>query len=216
MLIGVTLIAIISFFPKFKGMWKNAKHLLDANSSLAWRVIVLHQILFWMGVMIGKGFPALNQHLSNLGAQALSRSGIQTLSGMLELAGGIFAWNSVVGLLLTNALPNAVAGLGSLVVNLPRMTAVGIALSDQNAAVLALHTPTILLELSAYALMSLAGILALQELGKGLRARSEFNMQLAQKALRPTWILFPVSLLLLLLGAWYEAAEIQWLIPLVR
>lgn len=189
---------------------------LDRNAALWW--LIGCQVLFWSGVVLGKVTPALSALIQRHAHEALGHIGLKHLSGMVELAGGIFIWNSAVGLMLTGFANNLLYGAGALVMPL-RSLAVGVALSQQSTGVLLAHAPTILIELSAYALVGLAGYAALRAaVARGLQ--SQVSLQGVRDLSGDWWIrtrtLLPLSLTLLLIGAWYEAAEIHWILPLLK
>ncbi|MDR6218357.1 hypothetical protein [Deinococcus soli (ex Cha et al. 2016)] len=213
-----------------KAPFLRAARLLRAYGTLTLRTNLLLYGLFAAGVLTGRLLPDQAHALGTLGADVVGRIGIHALTDPVSLAAGIFVWNFLSGTVLTLWLPGLLFPFFAPLVVAARFVTVGFMLSLASNAVLALHVPTILLELQAYVLMALAGLIALRQLNLPelmpqlrrltvtdlLRRRPEALQALplpTRKGLRDQAALLLLAADFLLAGALYEAYEVHTLIP---
>lgn len=161
--------------------------------------------LFALGEALAYGGRDLARALQFLLGSALDLAGVgEALGrGVPVLAGVIFHWNFLNGLFLTGLLPALLLGLPVLLLNALRYLVFGFALSPALLGpAFLLHLPTLVLELQAYILVTFGGLVLLQRVlrGEGYRA-----------GLRALLLSFYLATLFLLLAAWYEAWELNFL-----
>lgn len=202
-----------------RGGFRSGAALIREHRAAWLRHSLLGYGLFFGGLAVGLGVPALSAQLGDVGRQALGSIGLGALNSMLALTGGILVWNTLIGLLATNVLPGLVAGIPVIVINLGRCAALGVLLAQVEPVKLLAHLPTILIELQAYLLLSFAAWLWIRRTLPTLLPRLRQRVQWAdlRRDAAELWTLLsrvlPLALLLLLIGAWYEGAELTWLIP---
>lgn len=213
-----------------KAPFLRAVRTLRAHSTLALRTNLLLYSLFTAGILAGRLMPGQAHTLGTLGADVVGHIGIHALTDPVSLAAGIFLWNFLSGTVLTLWLPGLLFPFFAPLVVAARFVTVGFMLSLASNAVLALHIPTILLELQAYVLMALAGLIALRQLNLPvlipqlrrvtitdlLRRRPNAMRALplpTREGLRDQAALLLLAADFLLAGAVYEAYEVHALIP---
>ena len=171
--------------------------------------VVLYGV-FALGCLVGASLPAFSKEFGELLGGSLSATGIQGFQGNVPtFATGIAVWNFMSGVVATSFVPGVFLGVPALLVNFPRLLVTGLALAPGASvptAVFLLHLPTILIELQAYIFVTASAIAWLVRWARigFLRAWRDFAYSLAP------------ALLLIVIGAWYEAFEIIVLVPLVR
>lgn len=163
--------------------------------------------LFILGSLVAYANPRLVKLLQEVVGGALEQIGIggAAATGPLGLALVIFYWNLTRGLLLTTAVPGALLGIPALLLNAFRYFIFGFALSPAAiplGAYLA-HIPTLIIELQAYILGTFGGMVLLS---KTLQ-QSNFRA-----GLRALLLMVYVGAFFLLIGAWYEAFEVLYLV----
>lgn len=162
--------------------------------------------LFALGGLVAYTNPQMVRLMQELVGGALEQIGLGSAlaGGVLGLATVIFYWNFTNGLLLTTAVPGLLLGIPALLFNALRYFVLGFALSPVAlpAANYLLHLPTIVVELQAYILVTFGGlVLMLKTLrGEGYRA-----------GLRALGLTIYLGAFFLLVGAWYEAFSILFL-----
>ncbi len=165
---------------------------------------------FALGCVVGATLPAFSKEFGQLLGGSLSTTGIQGFqTNVPTFATGIAVWNFVSGVVTTSFIPGLFLGVPALLVNFPRLLVTGLALAPGASvpgAMFALHLPTILIELQAYIFVTASAVAWLVRWARigFVRAWRDFAYSLAP------------ALLLIVIGAWYEAFEIIVLVPLVR
>lgn len=169
------------------------------------------QILLYGSFMLGMGVAYQDQEIARelqlYLNSSLSSTGIQQFvnGGVLSLATAITLWNFVSGAFLTTFLPGLLLGVPAVLFNLFRFTILGIGLSPAliPTAHFIPHIPVMVLELQAYifvAAFAMVTVVRIFREGFG-RAIKEYPLALL------------VAFVFLLLGNWYEAIELLYLIP---
>lgn len=162
--------------------------------------------LFALGGLVAYTNPQMVRLMQELVGGALEQIGLGSAlaGGVLGLAIVIFYWNFTNGLLLTTAVPGLFLGIPALLLNALRYFVLGFALSPVALPTVnyLLHLPTIVVELQAYILVTFGGlVLMLKTLrGEGYRA-----------GLRALGLTVYLGAFFLLVGAWYEAFSILFL-----
>lgn len=162
--------------------------------------------LFIAGQAAGAADPELALALSSFVGSALEQTGVtQGMGDVWSLATFIFYWNFSRGLLLTTFVPALFFGLPAALFNAFRLLILGVPLSPALSPLdtFLFHIPTLIIELQGYILVSFGGLVLLARLVHGQGYRSGLA------ALGLT--LIPAGLCLLI-GAWYEAFEVTYLI----
>ncbi|MBF6593039.1 MAG: stage II sporulation protein M [Thermaceae bacterium] len=163
--------------------------------------------LYILGSVVAYAEPRLVKLLQEMVGGALEQVGIggAASAGPLGLALVIFYWNLTRGLLLTTAVPGLALGIPALLINGLRYFIFGFALSPVAIPMAAFvaHIPTLIIELQAYILGTFGGLVLLNKVlqGEGYRA-----------GLRALALLVYLGMFFLLIGAWYEAFEVLYLV----
>lgn len=161
---------------------------------------------FFIGMAAGNSLPLVREELRISLGQSIGIIGIQNLSAnALNFAMGIFSWNFGSGALLTTYLPGLLFGVLAVILNFFRFLVLGLGLSGLPSVALLLHLPTIVIELQAYIFIAASAVAWVL---RGFRVGFV-------PALRDYAYAIPVAALLLLVGAWYEAVELLYLLPLL-
>lgn len=163
--------------------------------------------LYILGSVLAYTEPRLVRLLQEMVGGALEQVGIggAATAGPLGLALVIFYWNLTRGLLLTTALPGMALGIPALLINAVRYFIFGFALSPvalPTGAFIA-HIPTLIIELQAYILGTFGGLVLLNKVMKGEGYRA---------GIRALALATYLGTFFLLIGAWYEAFEVLYLV----
>ena len=169
--------------------------------------------LFLLGTFLGAGDPGLRQQIASTVGSALDRLhalSAAARSGSVLHAAAVIFWNNLfsgVGLTAALAIP---LGILAFVVNGARFLIFGIALAPGSAptALLLLHVPTIIVELQAYILPTAGGAAILTGALRG-------GWGGFREGLRALGALTALGVLVLVVGAWYEAVSLFAIAPLV-
>jgi hypothetical protein len=169
--------------------------------------------LFLLGTFLGAADPGLRQQIAATVGSALDRlHGLSAAvrSGDVLHAAAVIFWNNLfsgIGLTAALAIP---LGILAFVVNGARFLIFGIALAPGSAptALLLLHVPTIIIELQAYILPTAGGAAILTGALRG-------GWGGFREGLRALGALTALGVLVLVVGAWYEAFSLFAIAPLV-
>lgn len=169
--------------------------------------------LFLLGTFLGAGDPGLREQITSTVGSALDRlRGLSAAarSGDVLHAAAVIFWNNLfsgIGLTVALAIP---LGILAFVVNGARFLIFGIALAPGSAptALLLLHVPTIMVELQAYILPTAGAAVILTGALRGGWAGF-------REGLRSLHRLTVLGVLVLAVGAWYEAFSLFAIAPLV-
>ncbi|GGJ24019.1 hypothetical protein GCM10008938_07730 [Deinococcus roseus] len=137
----------------------------------------------------------------------LSSTGIQQFvgTGVLSLATAITLWNFISGAVLTTFLPGLLLGVPAVLFNLFRFLVLGLGLSPAliPTSHFVPHIPVMVLELQGYVFVaSFAMVTVVRIFKEGFgKAMKDYPLSLL------------VALVFLMLGNWYEAIELLYLVP---
>ena len=163
--------------------------------------------LYILGSAVAYAEPRLVKLLQELVGGALAQTGVAgaAATGPLGLALVIFYWNLTRGLLLTTAVPGLALGIPALLMNAVRYFIFGFALSPVAipAGAFIAHIPTLVIELQAYILGTFGGMVLLSKVMKGEGYRA---------GVRALALATYLGTFFLLIGAWYEAFEVLYLV----
>ncbi len=187
--------------------WREGWAIVRQYRGLYLGVNVVLYGLFILGSAVAYANPRLVKLMQEVVGGALEQIGIGPAigSGVLGLAVVIFYWNFSNGLLITTALPGLFLGIPALLFNAARYFVLGFALSPMSTPLAAylLHIPTIIVELQGYILGTFGGMVLLMEVVR----RGGFS-----KGLRALGLMVYLGAFFLMVGAWYEAIEVLFLI----
>ncbi|MER3556205.1 MAG: hypothetical protein C4331_18200 [Meiothermus sp.] len=160
-----------------------------------------------LGSAVAYAEPRLVKLLQEMVGGALEQVGIggAAAAGPLGLALVIFYWNLTRGLILTTAVPGLAFGIPALLINGVRYFIFGFALSPVAIPMGAFiaHIPTLIIELQAYILGTFGGMVLLSKVMKGEGYRA---------GVRALALATYLGAFFLLIGAWYEAFEVLYLV----
>lgn len=187
--------------------WREGWAIVRQYRGLYLGVNVLLYGLFVLGSAVAYTNPRLVKLMQEVVGGALEQIGIGPAigSGVLGLVVVIFYWNFTNGLIATTAFPGLFLGVPALLFNAARYFVLGFALSPMSTplgAYLA-HIPTMVIELQGYILGTFGGMVLLMEV---LR-KGGFS-----KGLRALGLMVYLGAFFLLIGAWYEAFEVLFLL----
>ena len=190
---------------------------------LGWQAILEHKRLvivtsvliygfFALGLMTGLALPQACIDMSiEIVGESLNTIGIveHLQNGdVLKTAAVTASWNFSMGAFSTTFIPALIFGIPAYLVNMARMFILGIPFAGVFEPQLILHLPTLIIEIMAYILVTAGGGMLLVTLvKKGFKALPE--------AVRKLWLMLPVALVLLVIGAWYESFSLIALRPLL-
>lgn len=211
---GFTLISVVFLlgmvFPTpirtgFVHAWKVA--LRPEYRVWFWTPQVLLYGSFLFGMFSAYQDPELARELQAYLGSTLTSTGIQQFmgAGVMTLATGITLWNFFSGAVLTTFLPGLFFGFPAVLFNLLRFSVLGIGLSPALIPMSSFipHIPVMVLELQAYIFVASFAVVTLIRMFK-----EGFG-----KALKEYPLSLLVAFVFLLLGNWYEAFELLYLIP---
>lgn len=163
--------------------------------------------LYILGSVVAYAEPRLVRLLQEMVGGALEQVGVggAAAAGPLGLALVIFYWNLTRGLILTTAVPGLALGIPALLINGVRYFIFGFALSPVAIPLGAFitHIPTLIIELQAYILGTFGGMVLLGKVMKG---------EGYQAGIRALALATYLGAFFLLVGAWYEAFEVLYLV----
>lgn len=204
-----SLLAVASLFRPgwWLTLWQQGWQLVRQYRRLYLWVNVWLYGLYIVGGVVAYSQPEWVKLAQELAVNTLEQIGLSDQPrSLIETALLIFYWNFQNGLLTTTAFPGLLGGIPALLINTVRYFVLGFALSPSMwpLEVYAWHIPTIVIELQAYILVTFGSLVLLARLLKreGYRA--------GVQALGLTIFL---ALFFLLVGAWYEALEVRYLLP---
>lgn len=206
--IAFSLLVFAGIFRKgwLRDRWQEGWAVVREHWRLYISLNVLLYGLFALGSLVAIGQPELVRLAQEVVRGALEQIGLSEGQprGPLELALLIFYWNFQQGLIATTALPGLLLGIPALLINMFRYFLLGFALSPVAFPTQAylFHVPTIVIELQAYILATFGGMVILAKVlrGKGYRA-----------GLRASVLTVLLGGVFLLVGAWYEAFSVLYL-----
>ncbi|MDZ7705850.1 MAG: stage II sporulation protein M [Trueperaceae bacterium] len=174
-------------------------------------IIALYGV-YTLGSLAGTAVPECQEALATIVGGSLEDTGVVDIvsnGNIPQTAAVITYWNFIQGAILTTFSPAFLFGIPAYLINLARFFVLGFALAPvgPQAALLVFHVPVIVIELLAYILVTAGGGIFLATLIR--QGFSGFRQGVRRLALT-----VPIALVLLTVGAWYESAEILWLIPL--
>ena len=202
--IAFSLLLLFAFFrPNFFRNWLY----------LGWQAILEHRRLvigtsillyglFALGLMTGLALPEACIDM----ATELIVGNLQTIGVVEFLSSGdvigtaavTAAWNFVMGAFSTTFIPALLFGIPAYLFNALRFFGLAIPFAGVFEPSLILHLPTLIIELMAYIIVTAGGgMLLVTLIKKGFRALPE--------GLRKLWLMLPIALVLLVIGAWYES-----------
>ncbi|GEM47471.1 hypothetical protein [Deinococcus cellulosilyticus] len=172
-----------------------------------WGTQILLYGSFILGISIAYQDREFARELQLYLNSTLSSTGIQQFmtGGVLGLATAITLWNFVSGTFLTTFLPGLFLGFPAVIFNLFRFTILGIGLSPAliPTSHFIPHIPVIVLELQAYIFVASFAVVTTVRI-----FREGFG-----KAVKDYPLALLVAFVFLLLGNWYEAIELLYLVP---
>ena len=202
--IAFSLLLVLSFFrANFFRHWLY----------LGWQAILEHKRLvivtsvllyglFALGLATGLALPEecismatelIVGNLSTIGIVEFLSSG-----DVIKTAAVTAAWNFVMGAFSTTFIPALLFGIPAYLVNALRFFGLAIPFAGVFEPALLLHLPTLIIELMAYIIVTAGGgMLLVTLIKKGFKALPE--------GLRKLWLMLPIALVLLVIGAWYES-----------
>lgn len=192
---------------EFGRMWHAGWALVRQYWKLYLFVNLLLYGLYILGSIAAYGMPDLARAIQKLVAGPIAAIGIEQAAraGLPSFALGVFYWNFSMGALATTAIPGLLLGIPALLFNAVRYYVMGFALSPVllPAHAFLWHLPTLAIELQGYILVTFGAMVLLTRVMSRQGYRSGFA------ALVQTVFLAAVFLLV---GAWYEALELQYLV----
>lgn len=190
---------------------------------LGWQAILEHKRLviitsvliygfFAFGLMTGFALPQACIDMSmELIGESLNTIGIveHLQNGdVIKTAALTASWNFSMGAFSTTFIPALLFGIPAYLLNMGRMFILGIPFAGVFEPSLILHLPTLIIEIMAYILVTAGGgMLLVTLIKKGFKGLPE--------GLRKLWLMLPVALVLIVIGAWYESFSLIVLRPLL-
>lgn len=201
--------AVVSLFRVgwWRSLWQQGWQLVRQYRRLYLWVNIWLYGLYILGGAVAYSQPEWVRLAQELAANTLEQIGLTDQPrGLIETALLIFYWNFQNGLLATTAFPGLLGGLPALFINTVRYFVLGFALSPSiwPLEVYIWHIPTILIELQAYILVTFGSLVLLAR----LLARQGYR-----SGVRALGLTVFLAMFFLLVGAWYEALELRYLIP---
>lgn len=180
---------------------------------LGWQAILEHKrlvigtsillySLFALGLATGLALPKECIDMAvELIAGNLDSIGIveHLLNGdVLKTAAITATWNFFMGAFSTTFIPALLFGIPAYLFNALRFYGLAIPFASVFDPSLILHLPTLIIELMAYIIVTAGGgMLLVTLIKKGFKGLPE--------GLRKLWLMLPIALVLLVIGAWYES-----------
>jgi len=190
---------------------------------LGWQAILEHRRLvigtsillyglFALGIATGLALPSecIDMAIEVIGGNLETIGIIEHLQNgdVLKTASITAAWNFVMGAFSTTFIPALLLGIPAYLFNSLRFFALAIPFAGVFEPQLILHLPTLIIELMAYILVTAGGgMLLVTLIKKGFRGLPE--------GIRKLWLMLPLALVLLVIGAWYESFSLIVLRPLL-
>jgi hypothetical protein len=165
--------------------------------------------IFALGSVAAFTAPSLAKEFQEYLSTSLSSSGIGEAlkGGVASAAFGITLNNLRAGIFLMSFLPGSLFAVPAYILSVSLFSVYGLTLSPAVVPLTSwwLHLPTILIELQAYIFITASAGVMLYRI---VRERTGFGQ---------AWIgyakVLPTAVLILVVGAWYEAFELLVLIP---
>ena len=196
--------------PSFFRRWltKGIEVIREHKRIVLGTVIALYSA-FVLGVLTGQTMPEnCNAYITETLSQGTNDIGIIEIiqtGDIARIAAAITFWNFSMGAIITTLLPASLFAVPAYILNLLRFFYLAIPFANIPTQTLTLHLPVIIIELLAYILITAGGGIFLATLiRKGWKGYRE--------GLRKLFLMVPIALVLLVIGAWYESFEVLWLL----
>ncbi len=199
----------------FRSWLRQGLEVIGAHRGIVIGTIIVLYGSYALGSLIGLGLPQdCHIAITNVVGAGVAGTGVVDIYATRDVARAAAAtalWNFSMGTVITTFIPAYLFAVPAYLINLVRFFILGVALAPvgPTADLLIFHLPVILIELMAYVLVTAGGAMLLVTLiRQGFKGYRE--------GLRKLFLMLPIALVLLVIGAWYEAFELLYLIPAVR
>lgn len=202
--VAFSLLLLFAFFRKnfFRNwLYQGWQAILEHKRLVIGTSILLYG-LFGLGLMTGLALPQacidmateiIVGNLNTIGIVEYLNSG-----DVIKTAAVTASWNFVMGAFSTTYIPALIFGIPAYLFNAFRFFGLAIPFAGVFEPALILHLPTLIIELMAYIIVTAGGGMFLVTLiKKGFKGLPE--------GMRKLWLMLPIALVLLVIGAWYES-----------